>query len=48
MWPEPAWEVGPLLTHVECDGDDVEGHGGVCDAAERGRLPDPKCDSSED
>lgn len=26
------------LTHVEGDSDDVEGHGGVCDAAEWWRL----------
>lgn len=26
------------LTHVECDGDDVEAHGGVGDAAEGRRL----------
>lgn len=27
-----------ILTHVEGDRDDVQGHGGVCDAAEGGRL----------
>lgn len=29
------------LTHVEGHGDDVQGHGGVRDAAERGGLEDP-------
>lgn len=28
----------PRLTHVQRDGDDVQGHGGVGDAAERRRL----------
>lgn len=26
------------FTHVECDGDDVKAHSGVCDTAEGGRL----------
>jgi hypothetical protein len=30
--------VSPRLTHVESDGDDVERHSGVCDAAERRGL----------
>lgn len=29
---------GEVLTHVECDSDDVEAHSGICDAAEGRRL----------
>lgn len=33
-WPRRRAEVGRSLTHVECDGDDVQGHCGVCNATE--------------
>lgn len=39
LYPPPASTHSPQgLTHVESDGDDVQGHGGVCDAAEGGCL----------
>lgn len=34
-------------THVECDSDDIEAHGGVCDAAEGWRLKQQEEVSSE-
>lgn len=38
IWMKTLLQMCTLLTHVQCDSDDVQRHGGVCYTAEGGRL----------